>query len=203
MGTQKLSWGGVTAYTARQVYSLNSDALTERLKKVWGELRTTPAEKQQLISTFKRRFTLEAIQKSDRSAGRAIFQKTCANCHRFFDSGGKIGPDITGSQRSNLDYLLQTLIDPSAAVNKDYQMEVIQTVEGRTLTGLVVEETKSAVTLQTVNEKIVIPADEVEARKLSPVSMMPDGLLQNLSNDQVRQLLAYLMGPDQAPLTEK
>lgn len=200
---EQISRGDVTAYTARQLYSLNNDEITERLRKVWGELRTTPAEKQQLISTFKRRFTLEAIQKSDRSAGRAIFQKTCANCHRFFDTGGKIGPDITGSQRSNLDYLLQTLIDPSAAVNKDYQMEVIQTIDGRTLTGLVVDKTKTAVTLQTVNEKIVIPADEVEARKISPVSMMPDGLLQNLSNDQVRQLLAYLMGPDQVALPEK
>lgn len=203
MEHEKIARTDVTAYTARQLYSLNSDELTERLKKVWGELRTSPAEKQQLISTFKRRFTLDAIQKSDRSAGRAIFQKTCANCHTFFGAGGKIGPDITGSQRSNLDYLLQTLIDPSAAVNKDYQMQVIQTVEGRTLTGLVVDETKTAVTLQTVNDKIVIPAGEIEARKVSPVSMMPDGLLQNLSNDQVRQLLAYLMGPDQAPLPEK
>jgi putative membrane-bound dehydrogenase-like protein len=200
---EKIPRSDVTAYTARQLYSLNNAQLTERLKKVWGELRTTPAEKQQLISTFKKRFTLEAIQRSDRSAGRAIFQKTCANCHRFFDAGGKIGPDITGSQRTNLDYLLQTLIDPSAAVNKDYQMQVVQTVDGRTITGLVLEESKTALTIQTVNEKVVIPVDEIEARKLSTVSMMPDGLLQNLSNDQLRQLLAYLMGPDQAPLPEK
>lgn len=192
----------VTAYTARQLFSLNDEALSTRLKAVWGELRTSPAEKQQQIATFKKRYTLEAIQRSDRAAGRAIFQKTCANCHRIFDAGGKIGPDITGSQRTNLDYLLQTLIDPSAAVNKDYQMQVLQTIDGRTITGLVIEESKTAITIQTVNEKIVVPADEIEARKLSPVSMMPDGLLQNLSNDQVRQLLAYLMGPEQVPLAK-
>ncbi|WP_254510151.1 PVC-type heme-binding CxxCH protein [Anatilimnocola floriformis] len=190
----------VTAYTARQMFTLNNEELTTRLKAAWGELRTSPAEKQQQIASFKKRFTLDAIQKSDRSAGRAIFQKTCANCHTIFGTGGKIGPDITGSQRTNLDYLLHTLIDPSAAVNKDYQMHVIQTVDGRTITGLIAEESKTALTMQTVNEKIIIPADEIEERKLSPVSMMPDGLLQNLSNDQVRQLLAYLMGPDQAPL---
>ena len=192
----------VTAYTARQMFSLNNDELTARLKTAWGELRTSPAEKQQQITAFKKRFTVDAIQKSDRSAGRALFQKTCANCHTIFGAGGKIGPDITGSQRTNLDYLLQTLIDPSAAVNKDYQMQVIQTVDGRTITGLIVEESKTAITLQTVNEKLIIPADEIEARKLSPVSMMPDGLLQNLSSDQVRQLLAYLMGPAQTPLPE-
>ncbi len=190
----------VTAYTARQLFSLNDDELSKRLRAAWGELRSSPAEKQQQIAVFKKRFSLEAIQRSDRSAGRAIFQKICANCHRIFDAGGKIGPDITGSQRTNLDYLLQTLIDPSAAVNKDYQMQVLQTIDGRTITGLVVEESKTAVTIQTVNEKVVVPVDEIEARKLSSVSMMPDGLLQNLSNDQVRQLLAYLMGPDQIAL---
>lgn len=192
----------VTAYTARQLFALNDEVLSTRLKAAWGELRTSPAEKQQQIATFKKRYTLEAIKRSDRAAGRAIFQKTCANCHRIFDAGGKIGPDITGSQRTNLDYLLQTLIDPSAAVNKDYQMQVLQTIDGRTITGLVVEESKTAITIQTVNEKIVVPVDEIEARKLSPVSMMPDGLLQNLSNEQVRQLLAYLMGPEQVPLTK-
>lgn len=196
----KIPRSDVTAYTARQMFSLNNETLTNRLRKAWGELRTSPADKEQLIAKFKRQFTVESIQRADRSAGRALFQKTCANCHRFFDAGGKIGPDITGSQRTSVDYLLQTLIDPSAAVNKEYQMQVIQTVEGRIITGLVVEESKTAVTIQTVNEKIVIPADEVEARKISPVSMMPDGLLQNLSNEQVRQLLAYLMSPEQVPL---
>lgn len=81
-------------------------------------------------------------------------------------------------------------------------MQVLQTIDGRTITGLVVEESKTAITIQTVNEKIVVPADEIEARKLSPVSMTPDGLLQNLSNEQVRQLLAYLMGPEQVPLVK-
>ncbi len=200
--TKAIPRGDVTAYTARQLYSLNSEELNSRLKAAWGELRTSPAEKQQLVATFKRRFTLESIQRADRVAGRAIFQKSCANCHRIFDTGGKIGPDITGSQRTNLDYLLQTLIDPSAAVNKDYQMQVLQTIDGRTITGLVIDESKAAVTVQTVNEKLVVPVIEIEERQISPVSMMPDGLLQNLTSDQVRQLLAYLMGPEQVPLPD-
>lgn len=190
----------VTAYTARQLFSLNHAELTARLQKAWGELRVSPAEKQQLIATYKKRFTAESILQADRSAGRAIFQKTCANCHRIFGAGGQIGPDITGSQRTNLDYLLQTLIDPSAAVNKDYQMQLLQLSDGRVITGLVLSETPAALTIQTVTEKIVVPTAEIEERKLSPVSMMPDGLLQNLSPEQVRQLLGYLMGSDQAPL---
>ncbi|QDU28196.1 Cytochrome c [Anatilimnocola aggregata] len=196
----KIARSDVTAYTARQLFSLDHAELTARVKAVWGELRESPADKQLLVANIKRRVTPDAIARADRAAGRVLFQKTCANCHRFFDAGGKIGPDITGSQRTNLDYLLNTLIDPSAAVNKDYQMQVIATTSGRIITGLIVEESKTAITVQTVNEKIVVPADEIEERKVSPVSMMPDGLLQNLSTDQVQQLLAYLMGPEQVPL---
>jgi putative heme-binding domain-containing protein len=94
-------------------------------------LRPTPAEKAKQIAVYKERLSLESIERSDRSAGRAVFQKMCANCHHFFDAGGKIGPNITGSQRTNLDYLLQTLIDPSAAVAKDYQMQIVETTSGR------------------------------------------------------------------------
>jgi putative membrane-bound dehydrogenase-like protein len=192
--------GDVTAYTARQLFALDKPELTQRLKAAWGELRETSGEKQQFIASLKKRISLESIQRADRSAGRALFQKTCANCHRMFDAGGKIGPDITGSQRTNLDYLLGTVVDPSAAVNKDYQMHVIATTSGRIITGLIVEESKTALTIQTVNEKVVVPLSEIDERQISPVSMMPDGLLQNFSTDQIRQLLGYLMGPGQVPL---
>jgi putative membrane-bound dehydrogenase-like protein len=184
----------LTAYTARQLRSLGNKEIDARIKTVWGELRTTPAEKEKLIANFKKRLTPEYLHQANRDAGRAVFQKTCANCHKIFGAGGNIGPDITGSQRTNLDYLLQTLVDPSAAVAKDYQMQVIETSAGRVITGLVVAESSTAITIQTVNEKIVVPVVEVEHRAISPLSMMPEGMLQNLTIDQVRQLIAYLMG---------
>ena len=86
-----------------------------------------------------------------------MFQKQCANCHRFFDLGGSIGPDITGSQRTNVDYLLENIVDPSAAVARDYRMQIIELIDGRVLTGLVESESDQAVTLLTVNERIVVP----------------------------------------------
>ena len=132
-----------------------------------------------------------------------MYQQTCASCHRLFDSGGKIGPDITGSQRTNLDYLLENLLDPSATVAKDYQMEVIATTAGRVITGLVVSDSKQVVTVQTVNEKLAVPADEIESRIRSTVSMMPEGMLQKLSTRQLRELFAYLMGSEQVPLPEE
>jgi putative heme-binding domain-containing protein len=190
----------LSAYTARQIVNLGDERLRSRLKELWGELRTTPAAKARLIADLKKRLSPESLASADRSAGRAIFKKTCANCHRLFDAGGEIGPNITGSQRTNLDYLLQTIIDPSSAVSKDYQMQTLATSSGRVITGLVLGETRSAVTIQTVNEKVVVPLAEVEQRADSPLSLMPEGMLQNLSAAEVRQLLAYLMGPAQVPL---
>ncbi|MEQ8787923.1 MAG: c-type cytochrome [Pirellulaceae bacterium] len=190
----------LTAYTARQLVSLGDERLNSRIRAVWGELRTTPAAKSRLVAEYRRRLSPESLASADRAAGRALFQKTCANCHRLFDAGGAIGPDITGSQRTNLEYLLQTIVDPSAAVSKDYQMQTLVTTKGRVITGLVVAETKAAVTIQTVNEKVVAPVDEIEERADSPLSMMPEGMLQNLTTEQVRQLFSYLMGPSQIPL---
>jgi putative heme-binding domain-containing protein len=190
----------VTAYTARQLLSLQDEKLTARIEAAWGQLRSTPAEKQRQIAEYRRRLAPSALAQADRSQGRLVFEKSCAKCHRFFDAGGDIGPNITGSQRTNLDYLLETILDPGAAVSRDYRLHVIETTAGRVLSGLIVNESESAVTVQTVNERVVIPTAEIETRTESPLSMMPEGALQTLSTTEVRALFAYLMGPDQVPL---
>lgn len=190
----------VTAFTARQLLSLNDSALSARITKTWGEFRTTPADKAKLIAGYKKRLTADTLKRANLQAGRALFDKNCANCHRMFGAGGTIGPEITGSQRTNLEYVLENLIDPSAAVAKDFQMEVILTDVGRVITGLIVDESEQALTVQTANERLVVPKPEIERRTLSQVSMMPDGLLQTLSAEQVRDLIGYLASPVQVEL---
>jgi putative heme-binding domain-containing protein len=174
--------------------------LSARITKAWGELRTTPADKAKLIAGYKKRLVPEVIKRANLSAGRALFEKNCANCHRMFGTGGMIGPDITGSQRTNLDYVLENLVDPSAAVAKDFQMEVILTDAGRVINGLILDESDQALTIQTANERLVVPKPEIEKRTLSQVSMMPDGVLQTLNNEQIRDLIGYLASPQQVDL---
>ncbi|MBC7964548.1 MAG: dehydrogenase, partial [Fuerstia sp.] len=119
---------------------------------------------------------------------------------RLFDSGIAIGPDLTGAQRTNIDYVLLNLIDPSSSISNDFRMQIIETTDGRIVTGLLVGESDNAITVQTATEKLVIPAIEIEQRVVANVSMMPEGLLQRLTPDEVRDLFAYLTGPDQVPL---
>jgi len=200
IAAQRISRSDLTAFTARQLLNLKDKKLTARVNSLWGDVRPTAADKARLITDYKRRLTPETLAAGDRSAGRIVFEKTCAACHKLFGSGGEIGPDITGAQRQNLDYLLENLIDPSAAIVRDYQMQIIETTGGRVVTGLVIADSAAAVTIQTVNDRVVIPVNEIAARVTSPVSMMPDALLQQLSADQVRDLVAYVAGATQAPL---
>jgi putative heme-binding domain-containing protein len=100
----------------------------------------------------------------------------------------------------NLDYLLENLVDPSAAIARDFQMLMVEMDTGRIVTGLLVAESEAALTVQTINERLVIPTAEIEQRKTSRVSIMPEGMLQKLTEEQVRDLIAYLSSPGQVPL---
>jgi len=140
------------------------------------------------------------LKKGVPSQGRAVFEKTCASCHRLFDAGKAIGPELTGSQRRNLDYVLSNLLDPNAVIGRDYRMTVVVTDGGRVVTGIVREENSQTLTLQTANDLVIVPKDEIDVRKQSPVSMMPEGMLQKMKPEEVRDLLMYLASDEQVSL---
>jgi putative heme-binding domain-containing protein len=190
--SQQIAQRDLSAYTVRQIQSLGDSDVNRRLEEIWGAVRGSDRDRQREIERLRRALTPEVLRAADATAGRAVFERQCANCHRFFDSGGSIGPDITGAQRTNLDYLLENMIDPSAVVARDFQMHVVETVDGRVLTGLIESESEQALTLLTINERLVVPLDEIEHRQRSPVSIMPDGLLGSLSSTEVRDLIGYL-----------
>ena len=130
------------------------------------------------------------------------FQKTCGACHQLHGEGGRIGPDLTGSNRADLEYLLANLLDPSAIVGRDYQMTTIVTVDGRSIAGIVVRETPASITLQTPTEQVTVPIEEIDTRVLSETSLMPENQLAQLSAAAARDLIAYLRHPGQVPLPE-
>src|SRR5262249_17074696 len=156
-----------------------------------------------LLKRYKPLMSAEAFRQADRTHGRLIFSKTCATCHTLFSDGGKIGPDLTGSQRANPEYILTKVLDPSAVVAREYQMTLIPTADGRSMSGIVKEENDKVVSLQTPNEVIRLPKSDIEQRSQAPVSMMPEGLLNDLADKEIRDLLAYLAGANQVPLPDK
>ncbi|TWU26503.1 FG-GAP repeat protein [Novipirellula galeiformis] len=196
----KLPRRDLSAFTIRQIQSLGDPALTQRVNEVWGSVRTTSAEKQERIASLKAQFTADVLAKADLAHGRALYDGTCGKCHRLFGSGGDIGPDITGSNRGDIEYSLQNIIDPNALIGRDYQPTQVLTDDGRVLIGLLKEETQTALVIQTVNEKVVIDKQAIGVRSLVATSMMPEGQLDSMTPDQVRDLIAYLASPIQVPL---
>jgi putative heme-binding domain-containing protein len=192
----------LSPFAARQLLTFKDKALTDKLTKVWGTLR--PAQdKSVLMAKYFGITAPEALKRADRSHGRLVFNQTCAKCHVLFGEGIKIGPDLTGSQRTHAEYLLTKLLDPSATVAKDYQLTIIATKGGRTVSGIVKEENDKVVAIQTENEVVRIAKADIEARDQSKQSMMPEGQLEKLSDAEVRDLFAYLAGSGQVPLPPK
>ncbi|MBN8600866.1 MAG: hypothetical protein J0M26_07550 [Planctomycetes bacterium] len=114
-----------------------------------------------------------------------------------------MGPELTGAQRNNLDYLLENILNPSSVVGKESRMIIARKTDGRVLNGLVVSRDDQKPTLQTAIELLTVPSDEVEETKVTGKSAMPDGLLQNLSPEEVRDLIGYLMSPIQVKAASK
>ncbi|MFN9720354.1 MAG: PVC-type heme-binding CxxCH protein [Planctomycetota bacterium] len=189
------------AYHVRQVLAFNDAALNELLKKHWGEIRESSSDRKEQAAAIKGKLNSRVLAKANLGNGRRVFSKTCQNCHRLFGTGGEIGPDITGSNRANIDYILENILDPSAVVGRDYQMTVLALNDGRVVQGLLKQETDSAVTIQTINDKVVVPKSEIEERAVSSVSMMPERQLDTLTPDEVRDLIAYLASPSQVGLS--
>jgi putative heme-binding domain-containing protein len=190
----------LSADMVRQLQNLRSDEVDALLKDVWGTARETVEDKAKLIAHYEQLLKASPSDAADASLGRAVFAKTCQRCHVLYGEGGRVGPDLTGSNRANLEYLLTNILDPSAVMAKEYQPSVIVTADGRVVTGIVRSETGKSLTVQTAEETLVIPKDEIEERKLSPQSMMPEDQLRQFSEHQVRSLVAYLSGREQAPL---
>jgi putative heme-binding domain-containing protein len=190
----------VSAFTVRQMQALKSMAVSERVNKVWGTARVTSADKEKQIIKYKALLNPAYLKGADLGKGRLVFQQECASCHTIFGEGGKVGPDLTGSQRHNLDYVLENVLDPSAIVPPDYQVTLVQLRDGRLITGIIKSDEEMVLTLQTEKELLRVPTGDIDERRVSPISMMPEGLLAKLSNEQARDLVAYLASPAQVAL---
>src|SRR5690606_11088054 len=110
IGQRRIPRTDLHAYHVRQILALRDDALAEKLKEVWGEFRSASADKQQQIAEYQTLLTPGRLRRADLGRGRALYDKTCASCHRLFGEGGEIGPDITGSNRADLEYILENIV---------------------------------------------------------------------------------------------
>jgi putative membrane-bound dehydrogenase-like protein len=185
----------VPAYVARQLRRVVGNGFVE----VWGPIDQVSGDKAVAYKRYQHLLKDEALKGADLGNGKALFQRTCSACHTLYGEGGKLGPDITGSNRTNIDYLLSNLIEPSSEIQDDYRMVVITSRDGRTFSGNVIAENERQVTLRVIGQdQLVINKSDIQSRETASVSMMPEGLIQTLTDKEVLDLIAYLR-TSQAP----
>ncbi|MFO0888461.1 MAG: PVC-type heme-binding CxxCH protein [Isosphaeraceae bacterium] len=125
--------------------------------------------------------------------GRQLFLDQCSRCHTLFGKGGKVGPDLTTYRRDDLETMLLNIVNPSAEVREGYGCQVVATADGRTLTGILVEQDRNVVVLRGSDGKdLTLSRSTIEEISPSRSSIMPEGLLKDLTEQQVRDLFAYL-----------
>jgi putative membrane-bound dehydrogenase-like protein len=197
---KKIPSADVPAEIVRQLRNMKDPELNARLTKVWGIVRDTPTDRGKMIAEWKKKLSVPPKTQPDLGLGRALFAKTCQQCHTLYGVGGNNGPDITGSNRSDLDYLLENILDPNAIVPNEYMMTKFTLASGRLIEGIVKQETATALTVATTTETLTIPAADIEHREPTSTSLMPDDLIKSLSDDEVRALVAYLRHNKQVPM---
>jgi putative membrane-bound dehydrogenase-like protein len=189
----------VGAFVVRKIESLGDEALAKRLRSAWGAVRETSESKRARIDELKAKLGAE-LASADVVRGREVFARTCQQCHTLFDVGGKVGPDLTGANRSDLEYLLSNVVDPNAVVGRDYLATLVWTHEGRLVSGVERGSNDSTVVLVTENETVHVAREDIEQMRLSDLSTMPEGLLETLKPDEIRDLVAYLQSSTQTLL---
>jgi putative heme-binding domain-containing protein len=192
----------LTAATVRTLRQHQDQEIDAWVTSVWGVTRSTPADKLKLIEDYKAMLTPEVLKQGNSSIGRALFAKTCQQCHTLYGEGGKVGPDLTGSNRADLDYILQNVIDPSAVIPKDYQVTNIWTKDDQILSGIVTREDDATITIQTESNLLTLERKQIDDLRNSELSMMPEGLLTSLSKQEVIDLVSYLRTQSQVPMGE-
>ena len=196
---KKFERSAITAPLARQLQGLHDADIDAWLAKNWGAVRTTSADTQKQIATFKKFLTTDSILRANASHGRALFAQSCAICHNMFGEGAKIGPELPGSFE-DVDYLLQNIIDPNAIIGKDYQQTFVETKDGRMVSGVLASDDADIVTLKTLAGPAKVSRADIKSIEVSPNSLMPAGLLNALDDDSVRDLFLYLRQRQQVPL---
>ncbi len=125
--------------------------------------------------------------------GRRLFLNVCGKCHKLFGEGGVVGPDLTTYERRDTQRLALQIVNPSLEIREGFEPYAVLTTDGRILVGIIQDRDEQVVVLRTSDGTLVtIRQDEIEEMVRQAKSIMPDGLLDTLTDEQIRDLFTYL-----------
>lgn len=175
----------------RRLQKLRSPAVKEALARHWpGRREPTPA---QLETEVQRVLGLLGASTGDPYAGRKLFRDSCAGCHRLFNLGADLAPNLTPYPRHDLESMVLNIVHPNAEIREGYQGYIVETKDGRNLNGFLLEQDERRVVLRGLDgQSLPLVRAELESLEPMPGSLMPEGLLSGQGDQQIRDLFAYL-----------
>ena len=190
----------LSADVVRQLRAHNDPKINRQLERFWGISRSSSVAKLDEIKKYKRIVEMGNSDLINLSNGRVMFNRVCASCHKLYGEGGELGPDLTGSDRKNLHYILSNVIDPNAEIPNDYRTAIIRMKDNRVLIGVVRSREPKRITVVTPSEVIFLPKRDVAKIDAQNYSIMPEGLIRVFKDQELRDLISYLGGDGQVPL---
>jgi len=183
----------IPAETVRKMLRHDDARIAKAVRNHWGEL--TGATTEEMRAQMRELGEMLTVASGNPYVGKSLYQQTCGKCHRLFDEGGDIGPDLTSYQRDDLDALLLAIVNPSAEIREGFETYVALLEDGRIASGFLVDQDDHILVLRDADGRNqLLPRDEIEAVRQVPESVMPAGLLDGLGPQEIRDLFAYLRG---------
>lgn len=187
----KLNAQDVPLDQIRRVVLFDNSEIKKLVVKHWGQVAAPPPGAK--VARINSVLHLLGQGRGNPTNGKALFQKHCATCHTLFGEGNKIGPDLTSADRKNRNFLATSIVDPSAIIRPEFMAHSVTTTDGRVLHGVIVERSPAAITLvDAKTDRTTLSQDKVESLEPSPVSLMPEGIVDPLDDQQIRDLFSYL-----------
>ncbi len=183
----------LSPFLIRQLSAFNEPEINELIKSAWGDVNAPKAGMAESVKKYRDLLTPAALAKGNAVTGKSIFMATCGACHKLFGEGQNVGPDITGSNRADLNYLLENVLDPNAVIGKAYQLNVFTMKDGRVMSGVIKDENTAAVKIAMMGGvEFTLPVADIAKREVSKLSTMPEGLFDALPPEMVVDLVKYL-----------
>ncbi|MDE2835055.1 MAG: PmoA family protein [Bacteroidota bacterium] len=184
----------IPAWVARQMRRVVGSGFVE----LWGPIDEMAEDKASRYARYEQ--LLGSAASGDMDSGEAVFDRACRACHQMNGQGGITGPDLTGANRTSTPYLLSNLIDPDEFIQEDYRMVIVTTRDGRTYVGSITAENDRQVTIRPVGlPEVVLSRADVQSTEVSAESLMPEGMLDRLSEREVIDLFEFMRTAPTSP----
>jgi putative heme-binding domain-containing protein len=167
--------------------AIKDEKLAERAKKVLSSFAVGP--RKEVIDKYQEALKLAA----DGSRGQVVYRRECANCHRLAGEGHDVGPSLETIQHRSPQEILIHVLDPNREVSPNFLDYTVRLTDGRVLTGLIAAETDAGLTLRRAqNQEDTILRSEIDDITSSGKSLMPEGVEQKITPQEMADLISYL-----------